>query len=305
MDDVFRDTTARTPIIFVLSTGADPTSIILRFRDAMGMGERMQMISLGQGQGPRAEKLMRRGMADGEWVALQNCHLATSWMPSLEKIVDELVSETEPVHPDFRLWLSSMPSTTFPVPVLQNGVKLTNEPPKGLRVNLMRSFSGFSEEFFASAAPSKRDAWQRLVFGIAFFHAVVQVRRRRRRQRRAAVLTRAHALRTLGTHGGLAAGASERVAAIDSFVQERRKFGALGWNIRYDFNQSDLECALATLHMFLQASPSHPARQLRPCVSARTWRGAKRERVLACGEAASALAWRRSRTRSRGRRCCT
>ena len=205
MDDVFRDTTARTPIIFVLSTGADPTSIILRFRDAMGMGERMQMISLGQGQGPRAEKLMRRGMADGEWVALQNCHLATSWMPSLEKIVDELVSETEPVHPDFRLWLSSMPSTTFPVPVLQNGVKLTNEPPKGLRVNLMRSFSGFSEEFFASAAPSKRDAWQRLVFGIAFFHAVVQVRRRVRAQGRG---TRGQSVRWVLTAGWLAAGGS-------------------------------------------------------------------------------------------------
>jgi dynein heavy chain len=37
-----------------------------------------------------AEELMRIATEQGKWVFFQNCHLAPSWMPSLEGLVEQL-----------------------------------------------------------------------------------------------------------------------------------------------------------------------------------------------------------------------
>lgn len=52
LEDVYQETNNRTPIIFILSTGADPTAMLQRFAEKKGWqpGERLHIISLGQGQ---------------------------------------------------------------------------------------------------------------------------------------------------------------------------------------------------------------------------------------------------------------
>lgn len=168
-------------MIFVLSTGSDPFGSFQRFASDMGYKEKILSISLGQGQGPVAEKLIEQGKNNGDWVFLQvstsinlmvqkllvlfkNCHLATSWMLPMERIIKK-IAEEQPgkIHTDFRLYLSSMPSKAFPVSVLQNSVKVTNEPPKGLRANIKRAFIDMLEDFFEDH-PLEQD-WKTMLFG--------------------------------------------------------------------------------------------------------------------------------------------
>ncbi|XP_074253751.1 dynein axonemal heavy chain 6 isoform X3 [Saimiri boliviensis] len=200
---LYQDMSCNTPLVFILSTGSDPMGAFQRFARESGYSERVQSISLGQGQGPIAEKMIKDAMKSGNWVFLQNCHLAVSWMLAMEELIKTFTDPDSAIKDTFRLFLSSMPSNTFPVTVLQNSVKVTNEPPKGLRANIRRAFTEMTPSFFEENILGKK--WRQIIFGICFFHAI---------------------------------------------IQERKKFGPLGWNICYEFNDSDRECALLNLNLY-------------------------------------------------------
>ena len=95
-------------------------------------------ISLGQGQGKNAEKMIVESIKSGGWVLLQNCHLASSWMSRLEYMTQKIAQEN--IHPEFRLWLTVIPDKSFPVTVLQNSVRISIEPPIGVRATLLKSY---------------------------------------------------------------------------------------------------------------------------------------------------------------------
>lgn len=88
LDACFNDSSNITPLVFVLSAGSDPIADFKKYAEDKDMSKRLDMISLGQGQGKKAEKLIEEYRVRGGWALLQNCHLALSFMSTLERIVE-------------------------------------------------------------------------------------------------------------------------------------------------------------------------------------------------------------------------
>lgn len=118
-------------------------------------------------------------------------------------------------HRDFRLWLTSMPNKSFPVSVLQNSVKMTLEPPSGLKQNVLSTYEALDVAEFEDCV--KPIVYKKLLFGFAFFHAI---------------------------------------------VQDRRKFGPIGWNIPYAFTNEDLTVSRRQLKIFIEAYEDVPYKVL-------------------------------------------
>ncbi|KAJ8971587.1 hypothetical protein NQ317_002870 [Molorchus minor] len=175
---MYKESSPTTPLIFVLSTGTDPAAELYKFADRMKMSKRMFSISLGQGQGPRAEKMIKDGLDVGSWVFFQNCHLAPSWMPRLERILETISPDS--VHKDFRVWLTSTPSPAFPVSILQSGSKMTIEPPSGIKANMLRAYRNQVSDLtdFIQSEHPKALQFKLLVFSLCLFHSILLERRK-------------------------------------------------------------------------------------------------------------------------------
>jgi len=97
-----------------------------------------------------------------------------SWLGELDKIVESMPARQP--NPQFRLWLSSAPLDTFPIGILQRGIKMTTEPPKGLKANMTRLINNMSDaKFNACGKPFK---YKKLLYAMCWFHAVLVDRRK-------------------------------------------------------------------------------------------------------------------------------
>jgi dynein heavy chain len=171
MNEVFSDSTNKQPIIIVLSAGADPMTDIHKLSTEKKI--KYESLSLGAGQAQKAINAIRGAQKTQTWVILQNCHLAPSFMPTLDGLIEEIVPDPTSA---FRVWLTTMPSDQFPVTIVQNAIKVTAEPPKGLRNNIRGSFMKVEDKELDDNP--KPIAFRRLLWGLCFFNALILERRK-------------------------------------------------------------------------------------------------------------------------------
>jgi dynein heavy chain len=205
VDSVYKEMEATTPVIYLLSAGADPTDSI----ETLARRKRkvIECVSMGEGQDVVALKAIQSATANGSWVLLQNCHLGLEFIDTLEDMLLKLKLPESTCSSDFRLFITTEPHPKFSIGLLQMSTKVTNEPPKGLRAGLQRSYTVIVDQDRLERIESA--TWRTLLFALCFTHSV---------------------------------------------VQERRKFGPLGWCVPYEFNDGDLNATIMFLEKHLEFS---------------------------------------------------
>merc|ERR1719310_2242182 len=193
--DIYEESESRKPVLYLLSLGSDPTLMI----DELAKKKKKfptDKVSMGEGQDKVARAKIHDAFLVGGWVILNNAHLGIGFMNELE----DLLGKTPEVDPDFRLWLSCEITPRFPIGLLQMVIKVTLEPPAGLKAGLARTYSTMVSQDLLDKIDHEK--WRTLVFVQSFLHSV---------------------------------------------VQERRKFGPIGWCVPYEYNNSDLDACLLFL----------------------------------------------------------
>uniref|UniRef100_A0A8C5KUF0 Dynein axonemal heavy chain 11 n=1 Tax=Jaculus jaculus TaxID=51337 RepID=A0A8C5KUF0_JACJA len=177
----FEESSMATPIFFILSPGVDALKDLEMLGKRLGFtidSGKFHNVSLGQGQEMVAEMALEKASREGHWVILQNVHLVAKWLGTLEKLLERF---SQGSHGDSRVFMSAeaAPSPqehTIPQGLLENSIKITNEPPTGMLANLHAALYNFDQDTLEMC--SKDQEFKSILFSLCYFHACVAGRLR-------------------------------------------------------------------------------------------------------------------------------
>ncbi|XP_034410206.1 dynein heavy chain 11, axonemal [Cyclopterus lumpus] len=180
-DQLFEDSGPSTPVFFILSPGVDPLKDVEKLGLKLGFSieqSTLHNISLGQGQEEVAERVLSNASKNGHWVILQNVHLVARWLPSLDALLETAAFGS---HPNYRVFITGEPAPSpeqhvIPRGMLENAIKITNEPPTGMNASLHAALNNFSQDTLDMC--SREQEFNSMFFSVCFFHACVTERRK-------------------------------------------------------------------------------------------------------------------------------
>nr|XP_060488661.1 dynein axonemal heavy chain 11 isoform X2 [Panthera onca] len=177
----FEESSPATPVFFILSPGVDALKDLEILGKRLGFtidSGKFHNVSLGQGQETVAEKALEKASKGGHWVLLQNVHLVAKWLGTLEKLLERF---SQGSHRDYRVFMSAKSAPTpsehiIPQGLLENSIKITNEPPTGMLANLHAALYNFDQDTLEAC--SKEQEFKSILFSLCYFHACVAGRLR-------------------------------------------------------------------------------------------------------------------------------
>jgi dynein heavy chain len=192
-EDMLEESRPLTPIICFLSMGSDPTPSI----EALAKKNLtpISAISMGQGQEIHARKLVEKSWQEGSWVLLQNCHLGLDYM-------NELVLKLIDLDKEFNKIFNAEGTEDLRKKIVNFRLWITTEVHPQFPVTLLQSSIKYTNEPPSGVRAGLKRTYNSMSLDLFYSDDSVEF------------------LSLIYT-----------TSFLHSIVQERRKFGALGWNI--------------------------------------------------------------------------
>ncbi|KAG7242136.1 hypothetical protein INR49_024182, partial [Caranx melampygus] len=180
-DKLYEESLPSTPVFFILSPGVDPLKDVEKLGLKLGFSidqGTLHNVSLGQGQEEVAERALRNASKLGHWVILQNVHLVACWLPCLDALLETTAVNS---HASYRVFITGEPAPSpekhvIPRGILENAIKITNEPPTGMNASLHAALNNFSQDTLDLC--TREQEFSSMLFSLCFFHACVTERRK-------------------------------------------------------------------------------------------------------------------------------
>ncbi|KIL70572.1 hypothetical protein M378DRAFT_94916 [Amanita muscaria Koide BX008] len=165
---VANEISCSTPVALVSVTGYDASYRVEHLIKLTGA--RSTSVAMGSQEGfTLADQAIAAASRQGTWVLLKNVHLAPSWLGQLEKKLQTLNA-----HRNFRLFITMEANPSIPVNILRQSRLFMNEPPPGIKANMLDSLRSIPSSRLTQGPAEKI----RLYFLLTWFHAVIQERLR-------------------------------------------------------------------------------------------------------------------------------
>eukprot|EP01022_Parablepharisma_sp_SALTPOND_P000876 TRINITY_DN105183_c0_g1_i1.p1 TRINITY_DN105183_c0_g1~~TRINITY_DN105183_c0_g1_i1.p1 ORF type:complete len:4616 (+),score=767.18 TRINITY_DN105183_c0_g1_i1:15469-29316(+) len=177
LEEVYADSTSKIPILYLLSSLCDPTTGIEELCRKK-LKKAPIKIALGEGQ-ENVKAMIEAAMAPANlntvtWVILQNCHFGLKHMSG---IMELFTGKGYNIRDEFRLFMTTEATNSFPLGLLHSTIKVTNDPPKGLLPGMLRTLT----QVVSSDRLDKLDAvekWKNVVLTVSFMHNILLERRK-------------------------------------------------------------------------------------------------------------------------------
>lgn len=102
-------------------------------------------------------------------------------MKSLETIINNMSIKEKDLHPQYRLWISALPSKNILSSILVNSLKMTLESPIGIRANVQKMLKtqrkNWDLEIDAMKQNNKDYEYSKFLISLMHFHSILLVRK--------------------------------------------------------------------------------------------------------------------------------